>query len=200
MSRAFLCLELDDSTRLAVDAFVDTLREIPIRVAWTNAANLHVTLKFLGETDPARFATIARSVKAVAQQFPTFDLNVSGTGAFPNWIAPRILWVGAEDPTPTLHTLAEALEPTLAASGFPEELRPYKPHITIGRVHEAYSLQFLQRKLKLAPDFGLMTVRWLTLMRSDPYPSGSRYSVIARLALASTSSPKLPTNGNFSAP
>ncbi len=199
MSRAFLCLELDEAIVTALTRFVDPLRELPGRVAWSPPTNWHITVKYLGETDPRRFTAIGANAQSIASQFPEFTLQVAGAGVFPNWHAPRVLWVGVEDPTPTLHTMVEALELSLEHIGIREELQPYQPHVTIGRVREAYPLTRLQRALARAPAFGMLSVKWLTLMRSDLTPLGSRYSPVARYPFASMTRPSNPTNGTSSA-
>lgn len=109
-----------------------------LKVRWVPAANLHVTLKFLGPIKVAAIEAItARLVSGLREAGPRalgpFDLEARGLGAFPSVEQPRVLWAGVAG-SPALAALQQEVEGWLAELGFPRDDRPYHPHVTIGRV------------------------------------------------------------------
>lgn len=106
-----------------------------LAVRWVPAANLHLTLKFLGPVRREAVEAITAALPAALRGLRTFELEARGLGAFPSNEAPRVLWIGVRaGEEPGLVALQQAVEQALAGLGFPLEERPYRPHITIGRV------------------------------------------------------------------
>ena len=57
---------------------------------------LHVTLRFLGPTDPARLADARAAVEAAAAGVRPFEVGLAGAGAFPDRGPPAgpVAWAG----------------------------------------------------------------------------------------------------------
>jgi 2'-5' RNA ligase len=113
-------------------------------VTWARTAALHTTLKFLGEVEPARAPEIiARVQRGMAMQ-PTAPaiLRLRGLGAFPQPERPKVIWLGvageSESNQGRLLSLARAVEDWMAELGFPREERPYRAHLTLGRVRDRH--------------------------------------------------------------
>ena len=103
------------------------------RVAWVPAANVHLTLKFLGPIKAeASEAIVARLTQGLAGRAP-FEVEARGLGAFPSVERPRVLWAGVRE-QPALLALHKDIEGWMEELGFPRETRPYHPHLTVGRV------------------------------------------------------------------
>jgi RNA 2',3'-cyclic 3'-phosphodiesterase len=100
-------------------------------VSFTKLEQLHFTLAFLGEQPDAAEAS---SAGEVLQQGRAFDLALSGVGAFPNTMRPRVLWLGVSTGAAELMETAERLRGELRRRGFQLEERKFQPHLTIGRV------------------------------------------------------------------
>src|SRR5262249_34021672 len=113
-------------------------REAPpeLRIAWVPAANLHVTLKFLGWTREEALEAIRDRVAKEASNFAPFEVRAKGLGAFPTATSPRVVWVGLDDGGGVLARLASGCEQWMSDLGFIKEERPFRPHVTIGRVKE----------------------------------------------------------------
>jgi len=134
------------------------------------AANLHVTLMFLGSVSSERIPevrSLARAVAAAcAQEQPlalTFDRLV-------HWSVPHILCALAEAPDAAAR-LAAALKDVAAATGFAPDLKPFRAHVTVARkVLHAAHLPALRPVLWCFNDFALIDSR--------TEPSGPIYSVI----------------------
>jgi RNA 2',3'-cyclic 3'-phosphodiesterase len=93
------------------------------------AANLHVTLAFLGSVPQRRLgelAEIASGTAAGGNLELAFD-------HLEHWRAAHLLCaLPAEAPAP-IAALARRLQEALAASGFAPDLKPFRPHVTVVR-------------------------------------------------------------------
>jgi len=98
--RAFVAIDLPPSIQSDLAALQQRLATVlagaqPGRsVRWIPAANLHLTLRFLGETTPAQHAAVAARLRTLAKSSGAFEITVSGLGCFPNDHRPTVLWLG----------------------------------------------------------------------------------------------------------
>lgn len=182
--RLFVAAELDEELRQRAAAIADSLRAASERdgrraIAWVAPANLHFTLRFIGEADAA---TARRIVEQLAAPFdvPPFSLTVAGVGTFPHSGPPRVVWLGVTVGASELSSLALAVNARLDAIELPRENRPFRPHLTLGRVKGPTGPGF-REKLAAAREAsaGNCTVRRVTLFESRLSPRGSTYSVVA---------------------
>ena len=177
-----MLLPEDVRQRLATE--IERLRPHASDVAWVAPANLHVTLKFLGQVDEARVPALADALRARVAGHRVFDAAVRGLGAFPSPTRPRVLWAGLEDDAGALAALAETIDACCAGLGFPRETRAFAAHVTLGRVREPRRQPALAEALALPADFGRLRVEQVSLMRSQLSPRGARYSELAGAPLA----------------
>jgi 2'-5' RNA ligase len=152
------------------------------------ADNLHVTLKFLGDTDEAHVPGLLDALGTAAAGTAAFEVAVRGLGAFPSPLRARVVWAGLEE-APALAGLAGRVDAALAALGVPRESRPFSAHVTLGRVREPRRNPTLAAALARPADFGRLPVTRLSLMRSDLQSRGARYTEVAGVLLAGASSP-----------
>ena len=196
MIRAFVAILLEDAVREAVAAAVERLRPLGGSVAWVPAANLHLTLQFLGEQPEERLAAAEAALHDAAAGSAPIEAALHGIAAFPGLEQPRILWVGLAQGALEVRALQARVAEALAREGFPREERPWHPHLTIGRVHDERRWRReagppLRRALAEAATvtFGTQRVTELALMRSDLSPKGARYTVRHAVSL------RLPVEG-----
>src|SRR5205814_1732929 len=95
--------------------------------------NLHVTLKFLGETRRADLPRLAEALRELAAHRTSFEAEVGGVGAFPNVRRPDVVWLAVKTGQEALMELAAAVEEACAALGWPREAKPFRAHLTLGR-------------------------------------------------------------------
>jgi RNA 2',3'-cyclic 3'-phosphodiesterase len=188
--RAFVAVVPGDAVREAVTAVVDRLRPLGRSVAWVPAANLHVTLQFLGNQPEERLAAATEALHAAAAVTAPFEVTLHGIGAFPGLERPRILWVGLALGALEVRALQERVAVALAREGFPREDRAWHPHLTIGRVYDERRWRqeagpALRQALAQAATtgFGTARVAEVALMQSDLSPRGARYTVRRAVAL-----------------
>ncbi len=129
--RLFIAIAIPDEIRSAFAAFLKDFRDIAPKVKWVRAENLHVTLKFLGNTDIAKLEQIESALKAIRNSQPV-TLEFHGLGFFPGEKRPRVLWAGL-DSSANLGPLAADIDRGMHQLGFPPEDRLFTPHLTLAR-------------------------------------------------------------------
>jgi 2'-5' RNA ligase len=181
--RLFIAVELPTAVGEALAALQKRLqtfdRERAIR--WTAISSIHLTLKFLGDTDAARQPAIDAALREAAAGRAPFTLSIDGAGCFPDLRKPRIVWAGAGGDLAALHALRDTVERTVSPLGYPTEDRPFSPHLTLGRARQDAprpALSALGERIGQAEVGTLATWRvdGLSLMRSELKPSGAVYS------------------------
>jgi 2'-5' RNA ligase len=193
--RLFIALDIDESIREGIAAFVEQVRAAAPEVRWTRPESLHVTLKFVGEK-PSEIADKLKANLAKVQTSP-FQMSFRGVGYFPDSRSARVFWIGIEAEK-TLITLAHAVEEVCAAVGIANENRAFSPHLTLARSgsgapgrhsRDKANRRFAQLQDKLskmeAPSFGTMTAREFVLYQSRTLPDGAQYTKLARFSLNS---------------
>ncbi len=136
--RVFVAVPVADAAREAIRALLERVAAAPAtasagRLRWAVSDHLHLTLRFLGATSPARVSDVAAAVSAAAAACPPFEVRLAGAGAFPSPARPRVVWLGIAVGAPELTRLASILTDELAARGWPPEERPFRAHLTLGR-------------------------------------------------------------------
>lgn len=149
MHRLFVAVDLPDDVREAVRSICQA---VPA-ARWVPEEQLHLTLRFIGDTDDAMFAAILRALTAV--RCAPFPLAVRGVGHFPPGKHPRVLWVGLES-CEQLLALQQDIEHAVVAAGIPADPRRFSPHITIARLKEVHpekveAFEVAHRTLASAP-------------------------------------------------
>ena len=173
----------------------------PVRgVRWVPQAQLHFTMKFLGEIAEESVAgakaALARAAGASGSPGKTipraFRLELEGLGAFPPHGPARVVWAGCGPGAEELEALASVVEEAFAAEGFPPESRPFSPHLTLARVRDPVAGRKLARALASAPGepFGSVAVSSLVLFRSELTPRGAEHAELLRVALESPAAPQ----------
>jgi 2'-5' RNA ligase len=134
--RLFVAVPIGRDLREAVEACARAVRARPGADAWrwTDAEGWHVTLAFLGATDPSAVSDLSERLCRVAAKYEPFQLETGGLGAFPSRRRARVLWYAIADPRGELRRLAEAVQ---AASGSSGEDR-FRGHLTLARARERF--------------------------------------------------------------
>lgn len=138
--RTFIAIKIVPEKKLKdlVSVFKNALKDEIIN--WADTDNLHLTLRFIGETEQKQLDEIIRLIDEVAQRFKPFQLNLKDVGFFKSQNQPRVLFFAAENGF-MLKQLAAEIEKMVVACGFSVEERFFNPHLTIARI------KFLQNKM-----------------------------------------------------
>ena len=183
--RAFIALPLPEEIRHEFEVIQQQLIESQAEVKWESSDKFHITLKFLGDVDSAKLALLANEVQNSLGSFHKFDLSFLTLGAFPNSVKPRVVWIGTQQNEHVVR-LQESVEQVCSSFGFTKEDRPFHAHITLGRVKGDRNLDRLTAKLK-SITFKPLIARCteVHIMRSELRPSGSVYTLLNSIPLAS---------------
>ncbi|WP_428375776.1 RNA 2',3'-cyclic phosphodiesterase [Lichenicoccus sp.] len=128
--RLFVALDLPDALRERLTALAGSLAG----ARWIPPANLHLTLRFIGEADRVVAEEIDHALAALRGR--RFALALSGTGMFGRSGKVVSLWAGVERSEP-LERLQAKIETALARIGLPPERRRFQPHVSLARVDAA---------------------------------------------------------------
>lgn len=102
------------------------------------AADLHLTLAFLGEQTESVRDALCADLEGTFAELPAPRLRLTRPGAFPGRGRERVLWAGVQDlHEPHLAALAAAVAERCCAHGIQLETRPFRPHVTLARVRAA---------------------------------------------------------------
>jgi 2'-5' RNA ligase len=183
--RAFIAINLPEAVQQQLDALEkqvqDQAGEAGRRIVrWVPASNMHLTLKFLGEVSTTNLQSLDGMLRGEALRYRSFEMAVGQLGAFPNIRRPRVIWAGIQAPD-TLIQLQKAIDAGARQLGYPEEERPFSPHLTLGRISQnarPADLAALAEALgKIHPgELGRFTVERIHLFRSELHPTGPVYT------------------------
>jgi len=187
--RLFIAVPVPGETRAAM---VDWLGSWDARRrGWrpVRAEGIHLTLRFLGDTDPGIVPGLAEALAGVGAASRPAALVGAGWGVFPGPARPRVLWAGLRgDPGPLLD-LARRVEEMAVRLGFPRERRPFRAHLTLARARRDRRPGLPGGPDSRAPEFGPVPVREAVLYRSHLEPAGARYEALARAPVGGEGSP-----------
>ena len=183
--RAFLAIDLADQTRARLSGAIEALRSETVRVRWVVPSQIHVTLKFFADLTPDRQTQLASVVSGVAGRTIPFTYAVRGLGFFASGDRMRVIWCGIHDASGSIATLQRRIEDGLAPLGFAREERPFKPHLTLGRLKVPSREPQLLNALKGMATFeaGVERLNHIVLFSSRLTPEGPIYTVQARFPL-----------------
>lgn len=181
--RAFVAIDLPDHVRSALGEAQETLKSYGFRVKWVRPESIHLTLKFLGNIDVNRTDAIVNAMTLASSCHAALRLNASGMGVFPNARRPRVIWVGLGGQVDHLKILQQALDAHLADLAFPAEKRPFKGHLTLGRVKGKIAVDRMRAALAKFDSFESegFEANQIILFKSELHPTGAVYTKVARV-------------------
>ena len=103
------------------------------QIKWVEDFNLHLTLRFLGETTFELAKSVVNILNLIISEFKPFSFSLTGAGFFGNRNQPRVMFVKIKD-TEELRTLADTVNKSLIGLGFANDPKSFSPHLTIGRI------------------------------------------------------------------
>ncbi len=183
--RSFIAVELPAAVISLLDNLQQELQALGLKARWVRPQNIHLTLKFLGNIDPAAIEDIGEAMAEAAGDCAPFALTVGGIGFFPGIKRPRVIWVGLGGATTVLLNLQRNLANRLAAVGFAKEKRSFKAHLTLGRIRRAVHPNILGQALEDYSDLENLnfSADRIILFKSDLKPSGAVYTHLKQAEL-----------------
>lgn len=155
---------------------------------WLHPEN-HITLHFFEELPADRVPIAIEAVRAAANGFLPFEIEIRGVGAFPNANRPRVVWAGLGEGSAEVLSLVTRLRNALSSRAFTVENRPFVPHLTLARVRTprtaAWAGPFLANPANVSRTWVRSKVTELLLKESELLPAGARHTVRERVPLES---------------
>ena len=191
--RLFVALDLPAGAKAALAATMGQLQSvIPAGVRWVNPAGIHLTLKFLGDTEAGLVTPLLAALGEAAAAGDTipFPLHLDGLGVFPNPREPRVIYAGVGGDLDSLAQVQRQVEQAIVRLGFPREKRPFRPHLTLGRVRDGVAPAarrqigdtIARQAAALSPEYA-WTAGEILLIRSNLTPQGAVYTILGQAAL-----------------
>lgn len=131
--RTFIAFKIKPQEKLVqlINFFQGSLRGEAIK--WVDINNLHLTLKFTGDTSESQIASISNILEEIAARYPVVNLKFRGVGYFKNNSQPSVLFLKIDENN-VLINLVRDINTELEKIGFEGESGRYKPHLTLARI------------------------------------------------------------------
>jgi len=184
--RTFIAVEATQAVRKRAGDLIERLQVTQANVKWVGAAELHWTLKFLGDVETRQLPELCNAAAAAVAELPTFEIEAAAAGAFPTAQRPRTLWLGVGRGEAEFVELHDRIQSALAMLGYREEQRRFRPHMTLGRVrHSSHGIDELGKLVLDQATFsaGEMTVSEVVVFSSRLLRQGPVYEALGRAGL-----------------
>ncbi len=187
--RSFIAIELPDEVKKGLRELQAQLKaggSAPVK--WVDPANIHLTLKFLGNVAADRIDEISSAMTNAVQDTSTFKLEIKELGVFPNPRRVQIVWVGLGGEVDKLASLQQRIERGLEKLGFAPENRRFTPHLTLARIRDRATPRERERLGQLIAETEFATAQGfrvdsVKLMKSQLTPEGPIYSRLSSAEL-----------------
>jgi len=189
--RTFIAIEISEELRQELSVLQQELKKSEADVKWVAPDNLHLTLKFLGDTEEGKIEAMKRLLNKIAGGQSSFTISFAQIGVFPKPDFPRVVWVGIEKGKDDLMRLATRIEEELFSLKFPKEKRPFSTHLTLGRVRSPQNKDKLKTMINNLEGFkasNAVGIDGFVLFRSQLTPQGSIYTALEKFTLLSNHS------------
>jgi len=200
--RSFIAVNLSPEVILNLEKILHALEQaLQVRlkilskygiVRWVPAQKIHLTLKFLGDVPADKISAIQQALQSCLEGCPSFDLLAGGLDAFPRIKQPNVIWIGVETPEP-LKSIVQRIEDRMEEHGFEKEGRPFKAHLTLGRVAKNIDPNWIrvlsdvlseyQENTPGLKNLGSSRIDAVHLYRSDLRPDGAVYNRLFSVSL-----------------
>ena len=182
--RLFVSADLDELAGEVSE--VQSLFDEASGLRFTDPEQAHITLKFLGDTDPDRLDDLTEALEAAVDDagVSPFEADVGGLGVFPHLDYISVVWIGVRAGSEQLTRLHESIESATTALGFDPEDHEFTPHATIARMDHAGGKELVQDVVESQdPDVGTVRFDEIRLTKSELTDDGPEYSTVERFPL-----------------
>jgi len=176
MMRLFIALPLEKTVEDYLSRLILQLKQKGGAVKWVAPQNIHLTVRFLGDTDEKIIDPLKHELDGVVARHRNISTALDRLGAFPNLKRPRVIWIGLGEHLDAMRELAADTEQAVRSLGFEPETKSFRPHLTLGRVRDARDVGQLVDYIGLCKveKTGFMLDR-LVLFKSTLTPRGPIY-------------------------
>ncbi len=154
------------------------------RITWVEAGNLHLTLKFFGETPISNIPAIEQCLQKAVQGISAFDIRIRKTGVFGSSYDPRVIWFAIES-AGELQQMFRSVNDQLARVHVFPDRQNFVPHLTIGRIKQIADKRLFQETISGFQDseMGSQKIMELVLFESILQRTGPTYNALRKFRL-----------------
>lgn len=182
--RTFVALPIPAEWEVYLATVLRDLAALATGVSWTRPGNLHLTVRFLGDLGESGASRVGDAVQRGAEGAAAPRVALGAVGGFPSLDRPRVVWMGVASGEAELLDLGRRVNAAIDTAGFERADRPFRPHLTLGRVRErARGLEALRGYALPAPPPPAVFLDRIVVMKSDLHPSGARYTALREVRL-----------------
>jgi 2'-5' RNA ligase len=183
MQRTFIAVKVEPENEM-MECILE-LRNIlkAEKIKWVDPQNLHITLRFLGDTNLQQADQTKKLLEEVAGSSEPPEVVFKGLGIFRNIRDPRVLWIGM-DPGRILPKLKTGVDRGLAKIGFLPEAREFHPHLTLARLKNIRDTELLRQQLMKYRDtvYQVVQINELIYYESILRPEGPSYLPLTKVS------------------
>jgi len=96
MKRIFAAVKIEPSKQL-LELYDELKSSCKFdRINWVEPHNMHITLKFFGETEESIIGNIHKNLEGIAENYEPFEITLKNIGIFGSYYKPRVIWIGIE--------------------------------------------------------------------------------------------------------
>jgi len=192
--RGFISIDVEPTEKM--HEFMDELERTGAPLNMVDPSQLHMTVKFLGDTEEDMVDEIVEKTDFAIESYEPFEIDLKGTGAFPHLGFMKVVWIGSEvspeesqtsqsEEFDLLSDIAHRVEEELVPLGFDRDDREFSPHITVARVKGGKNKEKLKNTIEKYEDedFTTWKVEQLTLKKSILKKTGPEYHTVEEIPL-----------------
>lgn len=180
--RGFIAMDLASLPKLI--EFENKIKDTGANVKLVKPKNVHITLKFLGDTEEEKIDEIEKIMKNAVKDVDPFNIQLKSTGVFPNQNYMKVIWIGINNGE-KIGIIADKIDEDLSNIGFEKEKRKFSAHLTIGRVKSAKNKDQLVQIIEKYKEFEFADVKVdaIKLKKSELTPKGPIYTTLKETKL-----------------
>ena len=103
------------------------------RISWVDPERYHITIRFLGDSSPAKVNTIRSAMKERIQVPIKRSTGLGKAASFGPMKKPRVIWLGFTDSS-IFDSLRKEVDSALELCGIPRGDQAFRAHLTLGRI------------------------------------------------------------------
>jgi len=180
--RGFIAVDIDSFPKLI--QFENEIKKTGANVKLVEPDNIHITLKFLGDTDENQIERIEEIMKDSVKDIDPFKVQLIGAGIFPNQNYIKVMWIGIKNGE-KIGRIATKIDEQLSELGFKKDKRGFSAHLTIARVRSVKNKEKLLQIIEKYRDIEFVTfeVKSIKLKKSELTPKGPIYTTLKEIKL-----------------
>ena len=187
MKRTFLAIPIPAGTEFpALTRWLQSNLEHERRnINWCRTDQIHLTLKFVGDTPDQDIPKIIEACQKVAKNHRPFNMDFNRTGIFGSNHSPRVLWLGMNNEPKALYDLESDILDAFDELGYFRDRQNFVPHLTVCRIKQLIDKPFFQQVLQGIEQKTYLhaDVNEIVYFQSFLQPTGAFYKTLKRIPL-----------------